>query len=138
GNANSMASAQLELEAPFMPNEYQSAFVLLSDERPSQKLVKALEKIPFVVAQASYGSQVTGNADVVLPVTMWAEQSGSYLSLDGRLQYAVKALDAPDGVLTSQEALLKIAEALSVKPDLDWKGSLLKRVPTAPIQECED
>ena len=138
GNANSMAAAQLELEAPFKPNGHQSAFVLLGDEAPSQKLVKALENIPFVVAQASYGSQVTGNADVILPVTTWAEQSGTYLSLDGRLQNAVKALDAPEGVLSSQDALQRIAESLSLKPDLDWKANLLKRVPTAPIRDIDN
>ena len=135
GNANSMAAAQLGLEAAFTPNGYQAAFVMLGDEAPTQKLVKHLENIPFVVAQAAYGSQLTGNADVVLPVTIWAEQSGTYLSMDGRLQKAVKALDAPEGVLTSQEALLKIAETLSIKPDMDWKGSLKKRVPTVKIKE---
>jgi NADH dehydrogenase/NADH:ubiquinone oxidoreductase subunit G len=135
GNANSMAAAQLGLEAAFTPNGYQAAFVMLGDEAPTQKLVKHLENIPFVVAQAAYGSQLTGNADVVLPVTIWAEQSGTYLSMDGRLQKAVKALDAPEGILTSQEALLKIAETLSIKPDMDWKGSLKRRVPTVKIKE---
>jgi len=136
GNANSMAAAQLGLEAPFKADKLQSAFVLLGDEEPTQKLVKALEEVPFVVAQAAYGSQLTGNADVVLPVTMWAEQSGTYLSLDGRLQQAVKALDAPEGVLTSREALLKIAEALSLEPDTDWETSLKARTPTVEFQEA--
>jgi len=136
GEANSMAAAQLGLEAAFKSNGYQSAFILLGDDHPSQKLVKRLEEIPFVVAQAAYYSQLTGNADVVLPVTMWAEQSGSYLSLDGRLQTIGKALDAPDGVLTSTEALLKIAEILSVEPDTDWKTNLMKRVPTVQIEEA--
>jgi formate dehydrogenase major subunit len=136
GNANSMAAAQLGLEAPFKPNGYQSAFILLGDEAPSQKLVKVLEEIPFVVAQAAYSSQLTGNADVVLPVTNWAEQSGTYLSLDGRLQTSAKALDAPNDVLTSQACLLKIAELLSIQPDTDWTASLMKRVPTIQIREA--
>jgi formate dehydrogenase major subunit len=136
GNANSMAASQLGLDAPFKSNGYQSAFVMLGDERPTQKLVKALEEVPFVVAQAAYGSQLTGNADVVLPVTIWAEQSGTYLNMDGRLQKAAKALDAPDGVLTSQEALLKIAERLGIEPETDWKASLKSRVPTIEIQKA--
>ena len=134
GNANSMTAAQLALEEPIQIDDYHAAFVLLGDEDPSQKLVKALEEVPFVVAQASYRSQLTGNADVVLPVTMWAEQSGTYLSLDGKIQKAVKALDAPDGVLTSQEVLMKIAKSLSIEPDMDWKANLMKRVPTVQIQ----
>ncbi len=135
GEANSMAAAQLGLEASFDSNSYESAFIALGDDYPSQKLVKRLEEIPFVVVQAAYMSQLTGNADVVLPVTMWAEQSGSYLSLDGRLQTVGKALDAPEGILTSNQTLLKIAETLSIEPDTDWKADLLKRVPTVQIQE---
>jgi NADH dehydrogenase/NADH:ubiquinone oxidoreductase subunit G len=134
GEANSMAAAQLELEAPFTPNGYQSAFVALGDEEPTQKLTKRLEEIPFVVVQAAYYSQLTGNADVVLPVTMWAEQAGTYLSLDGRMQTIGKVLVAPEGVLTSQEALLKVAETLSLTPDTDWKASLTARVPTVELQ----
>ena len=136
GEANSMAAAQLGLEVPFTPNGYQAAFVLLSDEEPTQKLVKHLEEVPFVVAQAAYTSQLTGNADVVLPVTMWAEQSGSYLSMDGRLQKIGKALDAPEGILTSQEVLRKIAEQFSLQPDMNWEASLKTRVPTVAIKEA--
>ncbi len=136
GDANSMAAAQLELEAAIKTDGIQSAFVLLGDEEPSQKLTKTLEEVPFVVAQAAYGSQLTGNADVVLPVAMWAEQSGTYLSLDGRLQRAVQALESPEGVLSSQEALQRIAETLSLEPETDWEASLKARTPTVALQEA--
>ena len=136
GKSNSMTAAQLGLEAPFKASELSAAYVVLGDEEPTQKLVKALESVPFVVAQAAYNSQVTGNAAVVLPVGNWAEQSGTYLSLDGRMQKAVKSIEAPDGILTNHETLLKIAEALSVSPDLDWKASLMARVPSVAIQEA--
>ncbi len=136
GNANSMAAAQLNLEAPFKTDGINTTFVMLGDEDPTQKLIKSLEEIPFVAVQAAYSSQLTGNADVVLPVTNWAEQSGTYLNMDGRMQKAVKALNAPEGVLTSHEALLKVAEQLGVEPDLDWKASLMARVPTIEIQKA--
>jgi len=136
GNANSMAAAQLNLEAPFKTDGINTIFVMLGDEDPTQKLIKSLEEIPFVTVQAAYSSQLTGNADVVLPVTNWAEQSGTYLNMDGRMQKAVKALTAPEGVLTSHEALLKVAEQLGVEPDLDWKASLMARVPTIEIQKA--
>jgi NADH dehydrogenase/NADH:ubiquinone oxidoreductase subunit G len=136
GNANSMAAAQLGLEDPITLDGVESAFVMLGDEDPTQKLVKALEEVPFVVALAAYGSQLTGNAHVVLPVTMWAEQFGTYLSLDGRLQKAPKALEAPEGILTSQEVLRQIAENLSLEADPDWEASLKARTPTAAFQEA--
>lgn len=134
GNANSMAAAQLRLEAPFHAEGHTSAVVVLGDEEPSQRLIKDLEAIPFVVALAAYGSQLTGNADVVLPVTMWAEQSGTYLNLDGRLQTATAALDVPPGVLTSEDALKQIAETLSVTPNGEWQSRLMARVPSAAFQ----
>jgi formate dehydrogenase major subunit len=136
GNANSMAAAQLGLESPIATNGFKSAFVMLGDEDPSQKLIKTLEDIPFVVALSAYSSQLTGNADVVLPVTMWAEHSGTYLSMDGHLQKAPKALDAPEGVGTSIETLLKISEALSVEPSTDWLASISSRTPTVEIKEA--
>ena len=134
GNANSMAASQLGMEEPIKEKGYQTGFVLLGDEEPTQKLIKRFEEIPFVVALSAYGSQLTGNADVVLPVTMWAEQSGTYLNMDGRLQKAGNALEAPDSVLTSQEALLKVSQALSIEPDLDWQASLTARKPTVEIK----
>jgi len=135
GKANSMAASQLGLEAPIKANGYNAAFFLLGDEEPSQKLIKMFEEVPFVVALSAYGSQLTGNANVVLPVTMWAEQFGTYLNMDGRLQKAPKALEAPDGILTSREALLKISQALSIEPDLDWQASLATRKPTVEIKK---
>ncbi len=135
GNANSMAAAQLGLESSFKPNGYSTAFVMLGDEDPTQKLIKALESVPFVVVQAAFSSKLTGNADVVLPVTTWAEQSGTYLNMDGRLQEAVKSLDAPEGVLTSHEALLKIAKRLGLTAETDWETSLKARVPTIEIRK---
>ncbi len=136
GNANSMAAAQLNLEAPFKTDGLNAVFVMLGDEDPTKKLIKSLEEVSFVAVQAAYSSQLTGNADVVLPVTNWAEQSGTYLNMDGRIQKTVKALNAPEGVLTSHEALLKVAEQLDVEPDLDWEASLMSRVPTIEIKKA--
>jgi len=136
GNANSMAAAQLGLEAAFKPENASAAFIILGDEAPTAKLTKALEEVPFVVALSAYESQLTGGADVVLPVAMWAEESGSYLSMDGRLQKAIKSLDAPEGVLTTLETLEKVAGALKAQPDQGWKASLMARIPTIQIQEA--
>ena len=136
GSTNSMAAAQLNLEAPIQLNGSHTAFVLLGHAAPSQKLIRELENVPFVIVLATHRSQLTGNADVVLPVADWAEHAGTYLSLDGKLQKAVKALETPEGVFSSQEVLLRIASSLSIDPELDWKSSLMNRVPTVEIQEA--
>jgi formate dehydrogenase major subunit len=136
GKSNSMAAAQLGLDVPFSAQDTKAAFVMLGSENPNQKLTKAIEQVPFVVAAGAYGSQLAGNADVVLPVAMWAEQAGTYLSLDGRMQKSVKSLEAPEGVMNTYEMLKQLAETFSVTPDTDWKANLMARTPTVAIQEA--
>ena len=136
GKANSMAAAQYGLNQAMEISDEQAVFIALGDDCPSQKLIKRLEKTPFVAVQASYISQLTANADVVLPITNWTEQEGSYLNVDGKLQMAAKSMDAPEGVLSNAAALEKLAAALGF--DLDaagWKDQLLKQIPVAVIAE---
>ena len=136
GKANSMAAAQYGLDQAMEITDDQAVFIALGDDCPSQKLVKRLEKAPFVAVQASYNSQLTALADVVLPVTNWTEQEGSYLNVDGKLQTAVISLAAPEGVLSNAAALEKLAAALGYDLDVtEWKDELLKRIPVAVIAE---
>ncbi|MDX9865849.1 MAG: molybdopterin-dependent oxidoreductase, partial [Anaerolineaceae bacterium] len=136
GKANSMAAAQYGLEQAMEISDEQAVFIALGDDCPSQKLIKRLENVPFIAVQASYSSQLTAHANVVLPVTDWTEQEGSYLNLDGRLQTAVQPIAAPEGVLTNAAVLEKLAAALGYHLDAaGWKDELLKRVPVAIITE---
>ena len=94
GEANSLVAAQYQLDRPFALNGHQAAFVAIGDDYVTERLLQRLEKAPFLVAQASYASKLTAMADVVLPVTMWAEQSGHYVNLEGRVQEATFLVDA--------------------------------------------
>ena len=89
GKANSLVAQQIGLNKPFELNGHQAAFVVLGDEEPSQNTIKKLEKVPFLVVQASYQSALTAKADVVLPVTAWLEQSGYYVTCDGKVQIVI-------------------------------------------------
>jgi len=82
GGANSLAAAQYHMDQVFQMNGHQAAFVALAEITPSQRLIQRLEKLPSW-CDGSYASQLTSIADVVLPVTTWAEQEGHYLNLDG-------------------------------------------------------
>ncbi len=136
GKANSMAAAQYGLDQAMEISDEQAVFIALGDDCPSQKLIKRLEKAPFVAVQASYSSQLTAQADVVLPVTNWTEQEGSYLNVDGKLQLAVKSMTAPEEVLTNAVVFEKLAAALGVDLNAaDWKDELLKQIPVAVIAE---
>jgi assimilatory nitrate reductase catalytic subunit len=51
-------------------------------------------------------------ADVVLPVTQWAEEEGTMTSLEGRVLRRRRAVDAPTGVRSELEILADLARRL--------------------------
>lgn len=133
GEANSLAAAQLHLDKPFKADGASMVFLALGDDEPSQRLIGNLEKAPFTVVAASYASKITANADVVLPVTNWLEQDGTYINLEGLVQQASHALNAPEGIWTSQAVLESLAHHLGIELDSDWKELLQQRIPTVAI-----
>lgn len=135
GQANSMATAQLMLVKPFKADNVQAVYLALGDEIPTKKLTKDLENVPFVAVHAAYSSQLTANANVVLPSVIWAEEEGHYLNSDGQLQKNIKALEAPENVFDTVTILHKIAELLNVKTKGDWKSQLLVHVSPVEITQ---
>jgi formate dehydrogenase major subunit len=133
GEANSLVASQYQLDRPFALNGHQAAYVAIGDDYVTQRLLQRLEKAPFIVAQASYASKLTKLADVVLPVTMWAEQSGHYVNLEGRVQEAHAALTPIEGARSNAEALQAVAQALGVTTKDNWKEALLQRKPVVEI-----
>lgn len=128
GGANSLAAAQYGLDKPFSLNGHKAAYIVLGDEIPTERLIKTLEKAPFLVVQASHASRLTANADVVLPVASWLEQGGHYLSAGGQLQKAeVSVPAAGKDVHTNEEALRLLAKSLSLDVTGNWQAELLQR-----------
>ena len=124
GEVNALAASQLHLDKPFQMNGHQAVYIAMGDDTPSQRLLQALEKAPFLAVQASYVSRLTAMADVVLPVEMWAEQEGSYINLEGRVQKANRALTAPEDVRSNAAALKALAHKLDLQPDENWEAAL--------------
>lgn len=134
GQANSVAAGQFGLDKPFEVNGHQAVYIALGDDTPSQRLVKRLEKAPFMVVQTSYISQLTAMADVVLPVEMWAEQGGAYVNFEGRIQQAVKSITAPEGVWSNEAVLAALAEKLGMTVDNDnWMDALTAQLSAVAI-----
>jgi predicted molibdopterin-dependent oxidoreductase YjgC len=133
GEANSLVASQYQLDQAFALNGHQAAYVAIGDDYVTQRLLQRLEKAPFLVAQASYASKLTKMADVVLPVTTWAEQSGHYVNLEGRLQEAHAALQPVEGVRSNAEALQAVAQSLGVATKDNWKEALFQRKPVVEI-----
>jgi formate dehydrogenase major subunit len=121
------------LDKAYTPNGHQAAYVVLGDEIPSERLVKNLEKSPFLVVQASHDSKLTAMADIVLPVTTWLEQGGHYLSIDGALQVAEMSLPVAGKDIMSNDTVLKsLAKQMNVTINGSWQTELLQR--TSPVE----
>jgi predicted molibdopterin-dependent oxidoreductase YjgC len=127
GRANSLAAAQLGLENPFDVHGHKAAYIALGDDIASQRLLEKLEKIPYLVVQASYESELTERADLVLPGSIWAEEGGHMLNAEGRLQFANCVLNAPAGVNSNLAILKDAAHALEVNLNDDWRTELTER-----------
>ena len=136
GQANSLASAVMDFKGGFERKDQQAAYLALGDDTFSQRFARQIEGIPFLAVQAAYASPLTAIADVVLPVEMWAEQQGSFINLDGRVQASQKALTPPDDVWANVQVLTALAKRLGYSPDMDWKAQLNQAV--APVAISED
>jgi formate dehydrogenase major subunit len=127
GEANSLAAAQLDLDAQFALNGQQAVYAAIGDDYTSKWLLERISKAPYLVVQASYASKLTEKADVVLPVGLWSEQAGHYLSLDGRLQQAEKAVNAPQDVRDNSAVLAEVAMRMNMPVKKDWQAALHER-----------
>ncbi|SDJ47351.1 assimilatory nitrate reductase catalytic subunit [Actinokineospora alba] len=68
-----------------------------------------LSSLDFLVVADFVLSETAARADVVLPVTQWAEEDGTMTNLEGRVLLRTKALSAPDGVRSDLEVLRELA-----------------------------
>ena len=127
GEANSVAAAQLHLDGQFKLNGQQAIYAAIGDDYVSKGLAERLANAPYLVVQAAYESSLTEKADVVLPVTLWSEQEGHYVSMDGRVQKAEKAVTAPEGVRENSDVLAEIAMRMNMPVSTDWKKSIHAR-----------
>ena len=71
-----------------------------------------LEALDLLVVADLVMSETAALADVVLPVTQWAEESGTMTNLEGRVILREQAVAAPDGVRSDLDVLAGLAERL--------------------------
>jgi predicted molibdopterin-dependent oxidoreductase YjgC len=127
GEANSQTAALLGLDRVFELDGQKAVYAALGDDYVSKSLVERVSKAPYLVVQASYESKLTEQADVVLPVTIWAEQEGHYINLDGRVQKAEKSLVAPEHVRDNLAVLTELATRLNTSLETNWQRAILAR-----------
>jgi assimilatory nitrate reductase catalytic subunit len=73
-----------------------------------------LGQLDLLVVADFVPNETTALADVVLPVTQWAEEEGTLTNLEGRVLHRRPALPPPAGVRTDLEVLRALADRLGV------------------------
>jgi NADH dehydrogenase/NADH:ubiquinone oxidoreductase subunit G len=127
GEANSLIASLLGLDEAFKLNGEQAVYVAVGDDYVSKSMVEKLSKAPYLVVQASYESNLTEKADVILPVSIWSEQEGHYINLDGRMQKSEKAVNPLESVLDNVAVFTEVAKRTDMKVDSDWQKAVLGR-----------
>ena len=73
---------------------------------------KRLDALDLLVVADSVPSETARLADVVFPVTQWAEETGTMTSLEGRVLRRRQAVPQPPGVRTDLEVISALATRL--------------------------
>jgi anaerobic selenocysteine-containing dehydrogenase len=127
GETNSLTATLLGLDTAFDLNGQKVVYAAVGDDYVSRSLVERVSKAPYLVVQASYESKLTEEADIILPVTIWAEQEGHYINLDGRVQASHKAITPPETVRENIAVLNEIAMRTNMTIKSDWQKAILAR-----------
>ncbi|WP_051116300.1 molybdopterin oxidoreductase family protein [Amycolatopsis nigrescens] len=83
----------------------------------SARVAERLSSLDLLVVADLVLSETSAAADVVLPVTQWAEEDGTMTNLEGRVLLRRKAIEPPPGVRTDLEVLSGLAERLGQPGD---------------------
>jgi assimilatory nitrate reductase catalytic subunit len=79
----------------------------------STRVSQRLASLDLLVVHDIVLSESAALADVVLPVTQWAEETGTMTNLEGRVLLRRQAMPAPDGVRSDLQILSDLARRLN-------------------------
>ncbi len=75
-------------------------------------VIAGLRSLDFLVVCDFFLSETAAEADLVLPVTQWAEEEGTLTNLEGRVLRRRRALTPPPGVRSELWIMARLAEML--------------------------
>ena len=75
-------------------------------------VIQGLRSLDFLVVCDFFMSETAAEADLILPVTQWAEEEGTLTNLEGRVLRRRRALAPPPGVRTELWIMARLAEML--------------------------
>ncbi|HEY3137120.1 MAG TPA: molybdopterin-dependent oxidoreductase [Blastocatellia bacterium] len=64
-----------------------------SDDEAEGRIIELIDQLEYSVVLAAHSAEWQEAASVVLPVTAWSEEEGTYLNFEGRVQFAAKAIE---------------------------------------------
>ena len=78
----------------------------------SARIAERLAALDLLVVADIVMSETAALADVVLPVTQWAEETGTMTNLEGRVILRQQAITPPDGVRSDLDVIAGLAQRL--------------------------
>ena len=124
GQASSVAAASFGLDKPVCTKDAKTAVYFLGDNQPCDELLASAKEVPYKVVISSYANAWANAADVVLPVANWAQESGHFVNMAGKIQWRQQLITSLDSVKTSTEIMSLLASKLNVAINPDWKTAL--------------
>jgi assimilatory nitrate reductase catalytic subunit len=95
------------------------------------QLIERLKSLDLLIVSDIFLSETAALADVVLPITQWAEDEGTMTNLEGRVLWRRRAKAPPDGVWTDAQILKALADRLGrgrfFSADLEETSSEFRR-----------
>lgn len=105
---------------------------------PDRALVqKALDTVPFLVVQDIFRTELTRQADVILPALSFAEREGTYTNTEGRIQATAKSVDPLGGARPDWEICAALLQAMGGAPGIQNVDDVTRQIVSA-VPEYEN
>lgn len=91
----------------------------------------ALDRLDFCVVSDFFFSETCAHADLVLPVTQWAEEEGTLTNLEGRVLRRRTAIEPPAGVRSELTIITELAARLGVRGFTDDPAAVFRELTAA-------
>jgi formate dehydrogenase major subunit len=115
---NTRAAEAFGINNGFNPSAVKLLYMLQAEQNCDGKdLLKKVPEGAFKVVQSSYLSELTSKADLVLPVAIWSERTGSLTNTEGRIQNLNGAVQPAGQAKSDWEILQMLADKLDKKID---------------------
>ncbi len=97
---------------------------LLISAPDAETVAGGIGGLDLMVVADMFLSETARRADVVLPITQWAEEDGTMTNLEGRVLVRRRAKAPPEGVRSDLEILQALAERLGCSARFDTEPEL--------------